>query len=161
MELAQFINGKRILVRRCNSTPSRRVAVISHGRFLPLQALFGGMSMDTRVPAGVAVNWYVRHGETISNHTVMGLYERLHRGDSPVSIKDYSGRNTVKNYILRADISLGRSCTSRSGGHCDVILPVDIITTQNILEAIQAGQLPYHEVYFLSCRANRLTQTNI
>ena len=161
MELTQFISGKRIVVRKCNPTPSRRVAVISHGRFIPVQTFLGRAPMNISVPAGVSINWYVRHGETISNHRVMSLYERLHRGDSPARGKDYSSMSTVKNYALRADLPLGRSCTVRDGGHCDVILPVDNVTTQNILEAIRTGQLPYKEVHFLSCRAVRLTPTGI
>jgi hypothetical protein len=160
MELSLNINGKRILVRRCNNTPSRRVAIISHGRFLPIHNFFADM-VDVRVPIDVSVNWYVRHGGTISNHHVMGLYEQLHRGESPSPIKDYSERYTVKNYSLRVDPLLGRSCVPRSGGYCDVILPVDIVTTSDILESIQIGQIPYREVHFLSCRANRLTRTGI
>ncbi|WP_420902075.1 putative adhesin [Serratia marcescens] len=157
MELTQSINGKRIIVRRCNLSPCRRVAVISHGRFLP----FSSLKMGAHIPSGVTVNWYVRHGETISNHKVMALYERLLRNDSPVPIKDYSGRNTVKNYMLQADTAIGRVCIPRLGGHCDVILPVDTISTQQILDAIKTGELPYQEIHFLSCRALRLTLTGI
>jgi len=159
MELTQLINGKRIIVRRCNPSPSRRVAVISHGRFLPLQTFFSSLTMETHIPSDVAVNWYVRHGETISNNKIMGLYEQLHRNDLPVAIKDYSGRNTVKNYMLRADIAIGRACIPRPGGYCDVILPVDTITTQHILDSIRMGELPYREIHFLSCRAMRLTSS--
>lgn len=159
MELTQFINGKRIIVRRCNSSPSYRVAVISHGRFKPLQTFFSSLTMETHIPLGVAVNWYVRHGETISNHKIIGLYELLHRNNLPVPIKDYSGRTTVKNYMLRADIAMGRCCIPRPGGYCDVILPVDTITTQHIFEGIRMGELPYREIHFLSCRAMRFTSS--
>ncbi|SQK72121.1 Uncharacterised protein [Tatumella ptyseos] len=111
MELTQFINGKRIIVRRCNPYPARRVAVISHGRFVPSYFIFGSMTMMTHIPPNVTANWYVRHGETISNRQVMGLYEQLQRNDSPSPIKDYSGRSVVKNYMLRADMAVGRACT--------------------------------------------------
>lgn len=161
MELTQFISGKRIIVRRCNPAPTRRVAVVSHGRFVPLGAFFSSLTMEAHIPPGVVVNWYVRHGETITNHRVMGLYEQLHRNYLPVPVKDYSGRNTVKNYMLRADMAIGRVCIPRPGGHCDVILPVDPITTQHILDAIRTEILPYREVHFLSCRAKRLTSTSI
>lgn len=160
MELFEYIKGKKIRVRRCNEKPSRRVAVISHGRFLPVQAFFSE-TVNVSVPPGISVNWYVRHGETITSHSVLGLYERLQRGESPVPIKNYLERNTVKNYALRADPALGRSCTPRPGGHCDIMLPVDIVTTQDILESIREGQLPYSEVHFLSCRASRLTHTSV
>lgn len=161
MELTQFINGKRIIVRRCNPSPTHRVAVISHGRFVPLQTLSSNLTMETHIPPGVTVNWYVRHGETISNRKVMCLFEQLHRNDLPVPIKDYSGRNTVKNYMLRADIAIGRACVPRPGGYCDVILPLDTITTQHILDGIRAGELPYREIHFLSCRAIRLTSSGV
>jgi len=162
MELNQFINGKHIIVGRCNPSPSRRVAVISHGRFVPLQTFFSSLTMEAYIPPDVAVNWYVRHGETISNRKVMGLYEQLQRNDSsPVPIKDYSGRNTVKNYMLRADIATGRACIPRPGGYCDVILPVDTITTQHIFDGIRTGELPYREIHFLSCRAMRFTSSGI
>lgn len=161
MELTHFIDGKRIIIRRSNPFPSHRVAVISHGRFVPLQNFFSNLNMETHLPSGVSVNWYVRHGETISNRRVMGLYELLHRNDLPVTMKDYSGRNAVKNYMLRADISIGNCCIPRPGGYCDVILPVDTITTQHILDAVGAGELPYREIHFLSCRAMRLTLTGI
>lgn len=161
MELTQFINRKRITVRRCNQSASRRVAVISHGRFLPLKSLFTALPMEAHLPSNVTINWYVRHGETISNHRVIGLYEQLLRNGSPAAIKSYSGRKTVKNYVLRADDGIGRCCVPRPGGACDAIIPVDAITTQHILEAIRVGELPYREVHFLSCRAMRITATGI
>lgn len=161
MELTQFINGKHIIVRRCNPYPARRVAVISHGRFVPSYFIFGSMTMVTHIPPNVTANWYVRHGETISNRQVMGLYEQLQRNDSPAPIKDYSGRSAVKNYMLRADMAVGRACTPRPGGHCDVILPVDAITTQHIFDAVRTGELPYREIHFLSCRAMRFTSSGI
>lgn len=161
MELTQFINGKRIIIRRCNPIPSNRVAVISHGRFVPLKILFSSMTMNAHVPAGVTVNWYVRDGETITNHKVIALYEQLQRNQLPVPVKDYSDRNTVKNYLLRADMSVAGACTARPSGYCDIIFPLETITTQDILNAIASNDLPYHEIHFLSCRAKRLTLEGI
>lgn len=160
MELLLSINGKRIAVRRCNNVPAERVAIISHGRFLPLQSFFTG-TLDIPVPANVLVNWYVRHGETITNRTIMATFERLHRGDKLTSVKNYSGRKKIKNYALRADPLLSKSCVTRQGGHCDLILPIDAITTGDIMQAIQRDLLPYKDVHFLSCRAIRLTHTGI
>ena len=157
MEFIHEVNGCRILLRQCNAFPARRVAVVSHGRFVPLRAVNSGITLEASVPTGLAVNWYVRHGETITNRRVMELFERLHRNESPGTVKDYSTRSTVKNYTLRPEPFLWDVCRPRAGGHCDVILPLDMITTDDILEAFRAGRFLYREVHFLSCRAERLT----
>ncbi len=159
MEFIRVINRSRIVVRHCNSTPAHRVAVISHGRFVPLRAVTSSIKIAASVPLGVRINWYVRHGETITNHQIMGLYERLHRNELPTPVKDYSTREIVKNYTLRPEDTLMKVCIPRHGGHCDAIFPLDIITIDDILAAVRNGQLAYREIHFLSCRAERLTST--
>jgi len=146
-----------MLLRQGNYFPAERVAVISHGRFVPLRAVDPEITLETEVPAGVTLNWYIRHGETITNHRVMELFERLHRNEALSPIKNYSGRSWVKNYTLRPAPSLWDVCRPRAGGHCDVILPLDMITTDDILAALKTRRFMYRDVHFLSCRAERLT----
>lgn len=148
------LNGERVRLRTCNHVFSERLAVISHGRYTPLLPHVSASvnRMD------ISVHWYVRHGETISNHNVIKIFELLHQGRHPESQKDYSGRIMVKNYSLRPEPALERCCTPRAGGKCDVLNPVDPVTTQDIIEGINNNVLKYKEVHFLSCRALRLTQ---
>ncbi|WP_434061818.1 putative adhesin, partial [Escherichia coli] len=142
MDEILYLNGKRVRLRTCNHVFSERLAVISHGRYTPLLPHVSASvnRMD------ISVHWYVRHGETISNHNVIKIFELLHQGRHPESQKDYSGRIMVKNYSLRPEPALERCCTPRAGGKCDVLNPVDPVTTQDIIEGINNNVLKYKEV---------------
>ena len=152
MDEILYLNGKRVRLRTCSHVFSEHLAVISHGRYTPL--LPHVSASVNRM--GISLHWYVRHGEMISNR--IRIFELLHQGRHPASLKDYSGRIIVKNYSLRPDPALERCCIPRAGGKCDVLNPVDSVTTQDIIEGINKNVLKYKEVHFLSCRALRLTQ---
>ncbi|EPQ9496858.1 putative adhesin [Escherichia coli] len=151
MDEILYLNGKRVRLRTCNHVFSERLAVISHGRYTPLLPHVSASvnRMD------ISVHWYVRHGETISNHNVIKIFELLHQGRYPESQKDYSGRIMVKNYSLRPEPALERCCTPRAGGKCDVLNPVDPVTTQDIIEGINNNVLKYNIKKFISFRAGR------
>jgi hypothetical protein len=73
-----------------------------------------------------------------------------YRNASPLeSVKEYTGVKWVKNYTLRPDRN---ACTLHvpDDGPFDLVMPLDIMRTTDILRAVQDGRLAYGELHFLT-----------
>lgn len=148
------VNGKKIRIS-CpdNERPTTMAVVLSHGRFQPLQQFFSGTE-NIWIPPGVTVTHYTRHGECISSSDAYNIFYKLCKGMPVNSVKDYSARQTFKNYTIRPTPD---ALTYIPNTFCDVIYPVDIMHTEDIFKGIIANELPYTDIHFIACRKLQLT----
>lgn len=148
------VNGKKIRIFcPADERPTTMAVVLSHGRFQPLQRFFSGTE-NICIPPGVTVTHYTRHGETISNIDAYNIFYKLSNGIPVNPVKDYSARQTFKNYTIQPTHD---ALTYMPNRFCDVIYPVDIMHTEDIFKGIIAKELPYTNIHFIACRELKLT----
>ncbi|CAI1565315.1 Uncharacterised protein [Serratia quinivorans] len=147
---------------RYASTPNNESAIfVSHGRFQPTRYLNGTARVE--IPDGININYYVRHGETISSGNTVKTYSRLQNLSSGGGLAGilYKAPRQIKNYTLNPiseDMSLFIGEHTNRYAH-DLIVPVAQTNTGDLFSLL--GNHNYKTVHILGCRAYRLTANGI